>query len=702
MKFSSIIKGLFYGFFISLIVGVTFFFILSYRNNQTAQIQAQKYIQSVHRIQLFHALDINIKNVESSQRAYILTDNTFFLKKMNESMQQIIHDTTSLKSLYDSHNQLIYSTDSLVFLLNQRISYSNYIIQQKRTQGISFVIQQMNAGYATQLLENIHSKIQHHIDSETLQINEINQRLTPIRFVSAQHIVWMYIIIICFVLIVFFVILIFIKQNERIRKELTIANDTLTTAVETKTKELTIALERFNLVNKATNDAIWDWDLITNQIWGNDNYLKLLNKTKNDDQNFTDYVSKIHPEDIKISNAQYLQAIEQKKNEVSVFYRFQNNLNEWIFLHQKQIILYDDSKKPIRTLGAVTDISNIKKNEIELLKEKEISDSLINSLPGVFYMFDTAGNYIKWNNNLLIYTGYNDKEMATIGPLDFVADHQKDLVAEKISRVFTTGYEQVEANLLTKENIEIPYLFTGKKITINGNDYLMGLGIDVSDKFNYQQQLKELTNYLEKVREEERTIISREIHDEIGQQLTGLKIQLAWIKKNLTNQNEDVLNKMDHSVGLTDTAISSLRKISSRLRPSILDDLGLIAALEWQTEDFQKKYNIETTFTSNVPFINLNDTIVTSIFRIYQESLTNILKHSQATKVETNFHFQNNLITISIQDNGVGFDIKQAENKKTFGLLGMKERTLLLKGTYHITGKPGVGSLVLIKVPVDI
>lgn len=701
MKYSSIIKGLFYVFFISLIVGVTFFFIISYQNNHKAQIEVQNYTQSVNRTQLFHSIDLNIKNIESNQRAYILTDNTFFLSKMNVSIQQIIHDTISLKRLYDKNSFFTSTADSLLHFIDKRIKYSNFIIQKKKSQGIHFVVQQLNSGYGNELSDNIHSKIQNHIDSETLQINEINKRLTSIRFVSAQHIVWMYILILCFILFVFLVILKFIKVNERIRTELTIANDTLTTTVHTKTQELSSLVERFNLVNKASNDAIWDWDLTTNQIWGNENYLKLLNKTKNDDQNFTDYVSKIHPEDIKISNAQYFQAIEQKKTEVSVFYRFQSNQNEWIFLHQKQIILYDELQNPFRTLGAITDISNIKNNEIELLKEKEISDSLINSLPGVFYMFDSKGKYIKWNQNLLSYTGYDIKDMSTLAPLDFIAPHQRNLVKEKIGNVFTTGYQQVEACLYTKQKEEIAYWFTGKKITIEEKDYVIGVGIDISEKLLYEKQLIALANYMEKVREEERTFISREIHDEIGQLLTGLKIQLAWIKKNLKESNEDVLEKMNDSVGLTEKAISSLRNISSILRPSILDDLGLIPALEWQLEEFQKRYHIETTFTCNVSSIEIVSDIKTGVFRVFQECLNNVIKHSKATQVDTSILIQDELITISIQDNGIGFNPEELHTKKSFGILGMKERISILKGTFHISSKINQGSLLVIKIPLD-
>jgi signal transduction histidine kinase len=144
-----------------------------------------------------------------------------------------------------------------------------------------------------------------------------------------------------------------------------------------------------------------------------------------------------------------------------------------------------------------------------------------------------------------------------------------------------------------------------------------------------------------------------------------------------------------------------VRRLATQLRPSILDDLGLIAAMEWQSEEFQKRSEIKTIFKSNTYDIDISPELATGFFRIFQESLTNVLRHSKATKVEAMLNLKDGLLILNITDNGIGFKAKEIESKKTLGLLGMKERTLIMGGSYEITSKQGKGTTVVIIVPIQ-
>ena len=212
--------------------------------------------------------------------------------------------------------------------------------------------------------------------------------------------------------------------------------------------------------------------------------------------------------------------------------------------------------------------------------------------------------------------------------------------------------------------------------------------------------MKEFASNLQKVREEERTRISREIHDELGQQLIGLKMELSSLKNNINNDIPFLLNKLNNSIAVTDNSLIALRNISTQLRPSLLDDLGLIPAIEWQTEEFEKRFNIKCSFYSNQTTIYLNEEASTAIFRMYQECLTNILKHSQATKVIASLNLDKNILSFEIVDNGVGLNVNTIETKGTFGILGIRERVSILNGNLQITSSIGIGTTIRITISI--
>jgi PAS domain S-box-containing protein len=229
---------------------------------------------------------------------------------------------------------------------------------------------------------------------------------------------------------------------------------------------------------------------------------------------------------------------------------------------------------------------------------------------------------------------------------------------------------------------------------------------DITEKIRYEEnlrasrdQLRLLSDHLEKIREEERTNIAREIHDELGQQLTGLKMDISWLMKRMKNDDETVKGKMSEMIQLVDDTVKTVRKISSELRPGILDDLGLSAALDWQSNEFRKRTGIQCFFSSTFGELELNRNIATGIFRIYQETLTNIARHSGATEVTTFLNHVDGKIELSVTDNGKGME----ENKsslKTLGIIGMRERALMMKGDIKISGMPGHGTCVQLVVPL--
>ena len=245
------------------------------------------------------------------------------------------------------------------------------------------------------------------------------------------------------------------------------------------------------------------------------------------------------------------------------------------------------------------------------------------------------------------------------------------------------------------------------QITYEGKRVWLGLSHDVTDKHLAEEKLQKsyqdirlLASNLQNIREEERTNIAREIHDELGQQLTGLKMDIFWLSRRINTTDDEIATKLKESIELINATVASVRKIATDLRPSILDDLGLIAALEWQGEEFEKRSGTHVEFLNEAGDFVLKPDSVTAIFRIYQELLTNVARHANASFIKVLLKKTHNSLYFSLTDNGTGFDPEAISKKKTLGLLGIKERTLLLEGTYEFKSKPGEGSETIISIPL--
>ena len=237
---------------------------------------------------------------------------------------------------------------------------------------------------------------------------------------------------------------------------------------------------------------------------------------------------------------------------------------------------------------------------------------------------------------------------------------------------------------------------------------LKGTGQDITEMIKAEEklqssykQIKQLATHLQDIREQERTSIAREIHDELGQQLTGLKMYISWLNKKVAPAENDIREKFAAAIQLIEDTIKSVRKISMDLRPSMLDDLGLMAALEWQSNEFEKRSGISTEFINQTGNKEIPARLKTGLFRIYQESLTNVARHAEAKKIVSSLKFENGSLVLTITDDGKGFAFKNIESKRTLGLFGMKERALEMGGHYEITSDPGKGTTVSVTVPVS-
>jgi len=733
----------------------------------------------------------------------------------------------------------------------------------------------------------------------------------------------------------------------------------LTSAIDISAKkkaeeEISESNKRFDLITQATNDAIWDHDLIKNETWGNKKLYSIYGFEYGKDKiDFQMFLSRIHPDERHGIEERMQIAMEQRITSLSEEFRFKTANGDYRTFYDRAYIKYDADANPVRIMGAMNDITDRELIKQQILKEKELSDSIINSLPGIFYLFNKEGKYLRWNKNLETVSGYTGEEISNMHPLNFFEAKDHALLSAKIGNVFIAGEDEVVADFLLKNRQKVPYYFNGQAIEYEGEACLMGVGLDFSEReknariikqseekyrtiieqasdgifiadenayfidvnsagcrmlgytkeelskmkfteliptpdvitnpvkfddlkkadavinerrlikkdgsvieveisakvladgryqsivrditerkkadekiqfseqkyrllfynnplpmwmttipdldiidvnesaikhYGYSREeflklnakdmrpaedvenfinevnkmdpdtsnirswrhkkkdgtiihveiysheifyegqrvwlglshdvtekykakellqksyedIRQLASNLQSIREDERTNIAREIHDELGQQLTGLKMDMHWLTRKIKSSDEEVNNKMKESIQLINATITSVRKIATDLRPSILDDLGLLAALEWQSDEFEKRSGTRVKFMNDAGDINVQPGVATALFRIYQELLTNIARHANANLVTASLHTDNDRLYFSIADNGAGFNIDTINKKKTLGLLGIKERTLLMGGTYEIKTKPGEGAEITISIPLDL
>lgn len=330
----------------------------------------------------------------------------------------------------------------------------------------------------------------------------------------------------------------------------------------------------------------------------------------------------------------------------------------------------------------------------------------------IVYDWDMATNAIWWNENMRLLFGYEGRP-SELG-MDFWTSR---LHPDDAARIHSSLFAAISEG---KQFWADEYRFRradGSYANVLDRGYIahdrnerpvrmIGAMMDITDRKLAEQrlrdsreQLRALTAHLERVREEERTRIAREIHDELGQALTGLKMDLSWFAGRLPN-HPALQEKSAAMLKLIDSTVQSVRRLSTELRPAILDSLGLIPAIEWLAQEFQKRTGVECEFVTRDEDLNVDKERTTALFRICQEALTNVARYAHATRLHIELDSDEQEITLRIADNGRGITDAEQRATNSFGLLGMRERARLLGGAFDIKGTPGAGTTLTVRIPL--
>ncbi|MBA3581563.1 MAG: PAS domain S-box protein [Gammaproteobacteria bacterium] len=342
--------------------------------------------------------------------------------------------------------------------------------------------------------------------------------------------------------------------------------------------------QRFQIVARATNDAIWDWDLITNQVWMNTGAELMFGYSSEEIGPVAKWwLDNTHPVDKKRILDDIHQLTQRGHNFWSAEYRFRYGNGSYAIVFDRGYIIYDDNKKAIRMIGSMQDITEQKRNE------KHLRDS--------------------------------------------------------------------------------------------------------------RERLRNLATRLQQVREEEREMIARELHDEFAQILTALKLDLQWIQKRIPAEQTTLLERTDAMGEMIESTMERVWRVATELRPKLLDDLGLSAAIKWQLQQFSERTGCDYSSHVDIDEAGLERGIQLAVFRIFQESLTNIVRHAHANNVFVRLTLVADEVTLEIQDNGKGISEEKIYHVESLGLIGMRERAGVFGGRVIIQPLADRGTQITLQIP---
>lgn len=360
---------------------------------------------------------------------------------------------------------------------------------------------------------------------------------------------------------------------------------------------------------------------------------------------------------------------------------------------------------------------------IELRREAALNSALqeaddryrltIDSVMDAIVSVDQAQNVVMFNLAAEHMFGISaadiiGKPLASLMPLSRRDAHSGHVRSFMNSSVSSRGMgEQVDIFGLRADGSEFPLESAISQTMIDGKPQFTAVLRDVTERHRkdadlhrVNSELRQLSISLQSVREEERTRISRELHDELGQQLTGLKLELTWLSARLREGRQPEPGMLDAMREMLDGTILSVRRISTELRPRILDDLDLAEAVCWQVDELTKRSNLQAV--CNLPAAELvrEDSLATALFRIVQEALTNVARHANADRLEVSFVRDGDELVLSVRDSGSGF--VHDENGRGIGLVSMRERATAIDGKFTIMSAPGHGTTIEVRVPFKV
>ena len=414
-------------------------------------------------------------------------------------------------------------------------------------------------------------------------------------------------------------------------------------------------------------------------------------------------------DDIEKMKKTFIKALKTDRSYVRE-YRIGTSTGEILWVQEGSQIICNEEGEIEFISGAFLDITERRRAE-EVVRESEAKYRLlIDTLPNVVFKGYKDGSVDFIDNKIEQLTGYKKEDFNSrhMNLTDIVVEEDAERMQKYFTEALKTKKSYVREFSIRIKTGEILWLQEGSQIVCNEEgevEFISGAFLNITKRKRAEEALQKAHNELKRLscrtmvsQEQERTAIARELHDELGQVLTALRMDSLWMASRLDQKDPKAAERALAMCDLILKTIADVKSMALRLRPKVLDDLGLIAALDWYTDDFEKRTGIPCIF-EHPNVVDLDDIAATAAYRIAQEALTNVIRHSSATHVNVTLQSEEDMLTLAVMDNGRGFNMMKLAESEGLGLVGMRERATLAAGTLEIESLRAKGTRVYLRLP---
>ena len=452
----------------------------------------------------------------------------------------------------------------------------------------------------------------------------------------------------------------------------------------------------------------WEWDIATDTVtWSNELFQIFQRDPREGAPNFAEHSHFYHPDDMaRLQSA--VEAALAYRTPYMLELRAIRKDGETRTCVARGFLELGQDGRPILLFGSLQDITERKRAEEEINKQKEILQRIVDNIPMMITYFDEPGNIKMINYEFVKRMGWTLEDWKTENILAKSYPESEDF-KEALDFMTSKPIGWKDFKTTTKYGTVIDTTWTNISLS---NGVSMGIGQDITERKRVEEEIRKsheelrmLANHLQNIREEERTHLAREFHDQLGQSMTALKMDLSLLIRMISDEKQDiqrnfVAEELQSMQKLLDETSQLLWAIVTELRPQMLDDLGLITTFAWEAKRFESRSGISCEFKSSEKEIFLEPKKSIALFRIFQEALTNVARHAHATVVKSILRREKEMLVLEIKDNGCGISIDKKSKPESFGLIGMRERAMAIGGLVEINGIAGEGTTIIVRLPI--
>lgn len=460
--------------------------------------------------------------------------------------------------------------------------------------------------------------------------------------------------------------------------------------------------------------AVFDWDVPARRIWRSPEMLATWDYPEGPNEGVDGARAVVHPDDLPSFQARMTEIEAGTLDRATLEIRMRSREGVWRWVRWRaRVVSPGEDRRPLRVVGTVNDIDELWKGR-DLARESQMRlQGIVDSAMDAIISVDDSQRITLFNRAAERIFGYEPLEVLgrpldTLIPERFHHEHHRHV--ESFGRTGVSSRPMMAQRIVTalrKGGEEFPIDASISQNEIRGYRFYTVILRDVSvrertrrELAQAREDLRELSVASRTAREQENSRISRELHDELGQNLTSLKMDLAWLEANAPPGSAKFLATIAGMRSVLDSTVAATRRISADLRPLMLDDLGLLAALEWLAEETSRRHGFTVDLSVDEPSGSLAEPLASQVYRIVQESLTNAGRHAAATRVRVSLRTIGPEIHLHVDDDGRGLAPEDLRKKGSFGLVGIRERVYILAGSVEIRGDTGQGTAIHIRLPI--